>query len=120
MEKRLLALVCLALVFCALLTAPVLAAGKSAVTLYNKSDWDIHPFFLSPSDEEDWGPDQLGDDVLGSKESFELHSIPCDEDDVRRIDEDGDECILAAVDVGGGEEGWVITNDDLIACEWGE
>ncbi|NJL29670.1 MAG: hypothetical protein HC897_18150 [Thermoanaerobaculia bacterium] len=120
MEKRLLSLVTLALVASALLASPVLAAGKSAVTLYNKSDWDIHHFFLSPSDDEEWGPDQLGDHVLVSKESFELHGIPCDEYDVRLIDEDGDECVLGGVDVCGSDEGWVITNDDLIACEWGE
>jgi hypothetical protein len=35
-------------------------------------------FYLSSSDDEEWGPDQLGEDVIGTDESFELRNIPCD------------------------------------------
>ena len=98
--------------------AEAYAAGKKAsVKVVNKSDWEIHNFFLSSSEEEDWGPDQLGEDVIGTGDSFTLKSIPCDSYDVKLIDEDGDECVVEAVDICGGSEQWTITNQILLGCQ---
>ena len=101
------------------LTADVYAAkGKKAtVKIVNKSDWEIHNFFLSSTEEEEWGPDQLGEDVIGTGESFMLKSIPCDTYDVKLVDEDEDECVVEAVDICGGSEQWTITNQILIGCQ---
>lgn len=94
------------------------AKGKKAsVKIVNKSDWEIHNFFLSSSEEDDWGPDQLGDDVVGTGDSFTLKSIPCDTYDVKLIDEDGDECVVEEVDICGGSEQWTITNQILLGCQ---
>jgi hypothetical protein len=94
------------------------AAGKKAsVKVVNKSDWEIHHFFLSPTEQDHWGPDQLGDDVIGTDEAFTLKTIPCDSYDVKLIDEDGDECVVEDVDICGGSEQWTITNKLLLACE---
>jgi hypothetical protein len=94
------------------------AAGKKAnVKVVNKSDWEIHHFYLSSTDDEDWGPDQLGDDVIGTGESFQLKQIPCDSYDVKLIDEDGDECEVEDVDICGGAESWTITNKILLGCQ---
>ena len=107
--------VALALVLAAL---PALAlASNATVEIFNKSDWDIHHFFLSPTDEDEWGPDQLGDAVLESGASFELQDIPCDSYDVKVVDEDGDECVVPGVDICSGDQGWVIDNEDLLSCE---
>ena len=100
------------------ISAEAYAAGKKArVKVVNKSDWEIHNFFLSSSEEEDWGPDQLGEDVIGTGDSFTLKSIPCDSYDVKLIDEDGDECVVEAVDICGGSEQWTITNQILLGCQ---
>src|SRR5215213_7417316 len=96
--------------------APALAQ-RATVTIRNKSDWEIHHLFLSPADTDTWGPDQLGEAVISTGGSFMLNSIPCDSYDVRLVDEDGDECIVEAVDICRSSEGWVITNDDLLECE---
>ena len=106
------------IVFAAVLGSAV-SAGKldSAVTIVNESAWDIHHLFLSSVDEEEWGPDQLGDHVIGNGGKFTLTSIPCDEYDVKLVDEDGDECVIGAVDVCGDSDDWVITDDDLLECE---
>lgn len=97
---------------------PAGAAGKNSdVTVKNKSKWDIHQFFLSPSGEDEWGPDQLGDEVIETGGSFLLHSIPCDEYDVKLVDEDEDECVVEAVDLCASSQVWTITNDDLLECE---
>ncbi|MBD8528001.1 hypothetical protein [Pseudomarimonas arenosa] len=92
-------------------------AASSKVKIINQSDWEIHQLFLSPVDEEDWGPDQLGDQVIGSGASFTLTGIPCDEYDVQLVDEDGDECVVGGVALCGDRENWVITNEDLLTCQ---
>ena len=108
------ALVCVA----ALILAPAAAqAAGNKVVIKNKSDWEIHHLFLSPTENEKWGPDQLGDHVIAPGGTFELHSIPCDAYDVMLVDEDGDECVVPEVDICSGQAGWVISNDDLLECE---
>lgn len=97
-------------------------AQKTAkVTILNKSDWEIHEFYLSPADEEeDWGPDQLGDKVIAKGESFTLTGIPCNKWDVRLVDEDGDECVVTGVDLCKASATWEITSKDLLACQAGD
>jgi hypothetical protein len=102
----------------ALAVIPTVAlAADATVEIRNKSDWDFHNFYLSPTEEAEWGPDQLGDLVLESGASFELTGIPCDSYDVKLVDEDGDECVVPGVDICRGDQGWVIDNDDLLECE---
>jgi hypothetical protein len=97
---------------------PVHAAGKKAnVKVVNKSDWEIHQFFLSSSDNDEWGPDQLGEQVIGTGEAFTLKGIPCDTYDVMLVDEAEDECIVEAVDICGASETWTITNKILLGCQ---
>jgi len=112
------AALCLALLFACVFAAEANAAGtKSDVTIHNDSEWSIHHFFLSSSTEGEWGPDQLGDEVIKNGGSFTLTGIPCDEYDVRLVDEDGDECVVEAVDVCGEDDSWLITDEDLLDCE---
>jgi hypothetical protein len=97
---------------------PSFAAGKkSTVKIINQSKWEIHHIFLSSTEDESWGPDQLEDSVLGKGESLTITSIPCDLYDVKVVDEDGDECIIEQVDLCGNNAYWKITDKDLLACE---
>lgn len=89
----------------------------ASVKVVNKSDWQIDEFYLSSSEDGEWGPDQLGDQVIGPGESFTLKSIPCDTYDVLLVDEDGDECVVEEVDICGGKESWTITNKILLGCQ---
>ena len=117
MKKVGIASVWIALV-CVVVLAPAAAqAAGNKVVIKNKTDWEIHHLFLSPTENEKWGPDQLGDHVIAPGGTFELHSIPCDAYDVMLVDEDGDECVVADVDICSGQAGWVISNDDLLECE---
>jgi hypothetical protein len=112
---------CARLVLCLLALSfvlPIAAFAENAtVTVINKSDWSIEHFFLSSSEEEEWGPDQLGEEVIGTDESFKLNNIPCDTYDVQLIDEAGDECIVPEVDICGAKQSWTITNKILLACQ---
>ena len=101
----------------ALLIPMTAQAEKNSVTVKNKSDWEIHQFFLSSVDTDAWGPDQLGENVIGTGDTFTLKGIPCDSYDVMLVDEDGDECVVPEVDICSGKEGWIITNDDLLDCQ---
>ncbi|HRC85221.1 MAG TPA: hypothetical protein PK413_06415 [Thermoanaerobaculia bacterium] len=92
-------------------------AKNASVKIVNESDWEIHHFYLSSTDEEQWGPDQLGEAVISSGESFTLTDIPCDTYDVKLIDEDGDECVVSNVDICAGKEKWTITNKILLGCQ---
>lgn len=113
------AAVCLAgaLVFGFVFASDASAAKKSDVTVNNESEWAINHFYLSPIDEEEWGPDQLGEHVIKNGGSFTLTDVPCDSYDVKLVDEDGDECIVAEVDICGSDDEWVITDEDLLECE---
>lgn len=101
----------------ALLIPASAQAQKSSVTIKNKSDWEIHQFFLSPVDTDKWGPDQLGEHVIATGDTFTLNGVPCDSYDVKLVDEDEDECVVPGVDICGDNQGWIINNDDLLACQ---
>ncbi len=102
----------------ALVSGVVLAgAYDSVVSIRNKSSWDIHEMYLSSTDSDDWGPDQLGEHVIGNGETFKLNGIPCDDYDVKLVDEDGDECVVGGVQLCADADSWVISDDDLLECQ---
>ena len=92
-------------------------AETSNVTLHNNSSFAIHHMFLSPDDEAKWGPDQLGTHVVESGEAYELSGIPCDDYDLKLVDEDGDECVVEVPAICGGNEDWKVEDPALLECE---
>ncbi len=108
-------IVLLAVALCAL-TVPMYAK-KATVKIINQSKWEIHQIFLSSSDDQEWGPDQLEDEVLAKGESLTLTDIDCDLYDIQVVDEDGDECVIEQVDLCGDNSYWKITDKDLLECE---
>jgi hypothetical protein len=94
---------------------------RAEFMINNKSDWDIHHLYLSPEDKDTWGPDQLGEKVIASGESFTLKNIPCGEYDIKIVDDDGDDCIIEGVVMCKDHTHWDITNKELAQCQgWGE
>lgn len=93
------------------------AAETSTVSLHNESSWVITELYLSAVDVQEWGPDQLGDKVIGSGEQYRLSDVPCDVYDVRLVDEDGDVCIVGGVKMCGADSAWTIGDDDLLNCQ---
>jgi hypothetical protein len=111
-----------------LLALPLALAGSTVaakgskldarVTVVNQSLWAIHELYLSSTDEDSWGPDQLGPTtIIGTGERYTINRIPCDTYDVKLVDEDGDECVVGGVALCAGNDTWVITNEDLLACQ---
>ena len=103
----------------ALLVAPAvsLAAGESVVKIKNDSEWVITQLYLSAVDDEEWGPDQLGEHMIESGGSFSLHGVPCDIYDVRLVDEDEDVCVVGGVKLCSEKAAWHITDKDLLTCQ---
>jgi hypothetical protein len=94
-----------------------LSAKGSDVILINKSQWAIHELYFSPTDEVEWGEDQLEEMTIGTGEKFTLTGIPCDKWDVRVVDEDGDECVIENVGLCADTDKWVINDSDLLNCQ---
>lgn len=53
-------------------TAPTTAAGQQDFTIINKTGHTVVSFNVSPSNEDEWGPDILGQDVLNNGESAKI------------------------------------------------
>ncbi|MFA7322103.1 MAG: hypothetical protein WC000_11620 [Dokdonella sp.] len=98
-------------------SASALAAGNSKVIVVNKSSWAIHEMYFSPTDETEWGEDQLGKQTIEPGEQFTLSGIPCDKWDVKVVDEDGDECVVESVALCADTDRWVINDSDLLGCQ---
>lgn len=92
------------------------AAGGSVVRITNHSHWAFHQLFLSSTKDKSWGPDQLGNQVINSGESFDLSGVPCDSYDVRLVDEDGDECVVPHVKLCT-DDLWTVNDQDLLGCQ---
>ena len=94
---------------------------RAEFMISNKSSFDIYHMFLSPEQEDKWGPDQLGEKVIHSGESFTLNDIPCGEYDIKLIDEDGDACVVEGIVMCKDHTHWDLTNSELAKCEgWGD
>lgn len=101
-----------------LLSGAALASSDAQVVIRNDSLWQIHNLYLSATDEAEWGPDQLGEHVIAAEGGkFTLTGIPCGAYDVKLVDEDGDECVVGDVGLCAGQDAWVISDEDLLACQ---
>ena len=56
-----------------LLTAPTVSADQRDFTLRNTSSDTIMRFYVSPSTSDQWGVNQLGDEVVHPGSSYTLH-----------------------------------------------
>ena len=100
------------------LAVPVFAAKKKAtIKVINQSKWEIHHLYLSSVNDNAWGADQLGEDILKKGDSITLHDIDCDKYDIKVVDEDGDECVVENTSLCGDDSYWKITDSELLACE---
>jgi hypothetical protein len=98
------------------LSAPAFAE-KATVKIINQSKWEIHEIYLSPTEEAEWGPDQLDEEILAKGDSLTLTDIDCGIYDIQVVDEDGDECVIEQVPLCKDHSFWKITDKDLLECE---
>jgi hypothetical protein len=100
----------------AALAAVATAAYASDLVIRNQSSWDIHRIYITSTDTESRGEDQLDYDILKSGQTLTLHGVACDYYAVMLVDEDGDTCELRNVKLCS-DKVWTIDNDELLSCE---
>ncbi len=122
----------LAALFCAALSALLLstpastgraaarpaepASNRYSLSITNSSKYDIHRLYMSSSEDRNWGPDQLGDYILKTGQSYTITDIVPGEYDVKFVDEDGDECVLKNIQIFKNTS-WELTTKWLTQCE---
>ena len=100
----------------AMLAAACTTANAAELVIENESAWDIHRIYISSSDQDEWGPDQLEEDILGSGDTLSLSGVDCDTYDFKLVDEDDDVCEVHGVEICG-DETMTISNDALLKCQ---
>ena len=106
-----------ALIAAAIFAIPSLAEaqGNEAV-LFNQSSYTIYSLYISPSASNDWGADQLGEQMIPPGGTFSIFGIPCGTYDVRLTNPQGEVCDVPTVNICAGAEPWVLTDANLQAC----
>jgi len=91
---------CLILVVLCIAAASVFAFD-GYVEVTNNTGFDIYFLYISHEDDEDWGDDVLGDEILedGSSISIDLEGYSSSIFDIKAEDEDGDTYTVWELDV---------------------
>jgi len=110
---------CFGLLLGAIAVTPVRANAQGSryvLTVRNLTRFQIDRLYLSPSDDENWGPDQLGRRVIGAYSDFSLTNVRPGEYDIKVVDDDGDGCVIRRVSFFESKI-WTLTNANLLRCE---
>jgi hypothetical protein len=106
-------------ILCALAAAPLLSSAHpstAGITVVNNSSREIRHIYLSPTDQDDWGPDQLNNVVLNNGQSVTISNPSCSGAEVKVIGEDKDGCFVSSVVSCTSDATWTITNDSVADC----
>ena len=112
---RFLMLVAVFGVLCALTPLSRATAPSLTLTIVNNSEWEIRYLYLSPADNDNWGPDQLNDSSISPRESRTLN-ISWDQSTVKLIGEDKDGCFLYKTVATSSSQVWTIASDATRNC----
>ena len=91
--------------------------ATTSITVVNNSSRVIRHVYLSPANQDNWGPDQLyGAAISSGGGSYTLSNISCDQANTKVITEDQNGCFLYQVVSCGQSSTWTITNDASPDC----
>jgi hypothetical protein len=88
----------------------------ATITITNSSNWEIKHLYLSPVDDDNWGPDQLNGSVISAGQTYTLNNAACNGSSVKVITEDQNGCFLYNTVACGGNASWTITNSATPDC----
>ena len=92
-------------------------APTTAITITNNSSREIRHVFLSAPDQNNWGPDQLGNSVIAANGgSFTVGNVSCSGSTIKVIAEDSEGCFTYQVVSCSENASWTITNDSARDC----
>ena len=98
---------------------PLLSSAHTAatrVTIANNSSLAIRHVYLSATNQDNWGADQLNGSIPPGGGSFTLDNVSCAGNGVKVIAEDENGCFLYQVVSCNENVTWTITNDAVPDC----
>jgi len=88
----------------------------TSVAITNNSSREISHIYLSPTDQESWGADQLEPSTISAGGGTFTLNVSCSTADIKVIAEDVDGCFLYQVVSCGQSSTWTITNESGRNC----
>jgi hypothetical protein len=90
--------------------------ATSNITIVNNSSREIRHLYLSPSNQDNWGPDQLNGSVISSGGgSYTLSNVSC-QANIKVIAEDQNGCFLYKIVDCADNATWTIASDATPDC----
>jgi hypothetical protein len=90
-------------------------AATTTLTVVNNSTHEIHRLYLSPTDSNLWGPDQLNESYISPGATRTLN-VTWEQPTVKVVAEDEDGCFLDTTVEATGNPVWTITSDATRNC----
>jgi hypothetical protein len=90
-------------------------APTTAITVVNNSSLEIRHLYLSPADNDNWGPDQLNQSVIAPGQSVTINA-EWNQATVKVISEDQNGCFLYQTLDATGNASWTITSNAVPDC----
>ena len=92
-------------------------APSSTITIVNNSGLEIRHVYLSPVDNNNWGPDQLNDSAtIAAGASFTINDVSCAQGSVKVIAEDQNGCFLYNTTDCSANSTWTIASNATPDC----
>jgi hypothetical protein len=88
----------------------------ATIAITNSSNLEIKHLYLSPTDGDDWGPDQLNGSVIGTGQTYTLSNAACSGSSIKVISEDQNGCFLSHVVACSSDAAWTISDSDSPDC----
>jgi hypothetical protein len=107
---------------CVFAAAPLLSSARvrsASITVANNSGRSIIHVYLSHTDADDWGANQLGDSPVASGESYTISGVSWDGSQIKVVAEDGNGCFSYGVVDGSGDSTWNISANTPADCGGG-
>jgi len=104
-------------VLCTLAALTPLSATTTpslTITVVNNSSREIRNLYLSPADNDNWGPDQLNGSI--SPGATRTLNVSWDQSTVKLIAEDQDGCFMQTIVEATGNPVWTITSNTTRNC----
>lgn len=106
-------------IFCALAAMPILSSARvrsASISIANNSGRSVIHIYLSHTDQDDWGPNQIGDSSIASGDSYTISDVSWDASQIKVVAEDGNGCFFYGVVSGSGSSTWTISADAQADC----
>lgn len=97
------------------LTSLASAPPPLTITVTNNSSREIRHLYLSPANNDNWGPDQLNNSPIGAGVSRQLN-VSWEQSTVKLVAEDQDGCFVTTTVAASGEPAWTIDNNTSRNC----